>query len=828
MNITIPKIPLGIPTFSTIIQQRYLYVDKTLKLFDLIENRENYIIYRQKGFGKSLTLSTLKSIFSGEKELFKGLSAYSLIEEYASRPTPVLYFKFLQIATSSIKNFENSFDRIINKLSNEYSIDIRDTSLQNKISHLIEEIYKKYGHLAILIDDYDLPILNSYTNNDVLFFIQKTLKEFYETIESYNEYIRFTCIAGSEKSYEGSNLICLRNGMDITNDEYYTDIIGFTIDEIKYYFADYIKYISSSRSIPEETLWSQLMYIESNNSESEGRFLFNPQALIKCLIQGDISSYNSYTYPSQKMFSCLNPGDSDFIAAKNSKIYVDKSELLIYTNEFINTVQKYICISRPRRFGKTIAANMLASYYDLTGNAKVAFKGLKIQNDQSFCTHANKYIVIKINIQIFLSQTHEINTLIAKITSTIHDDLIKEFDAAYISDDINLSLKAISNKTQKKFVIVVDEWDCIFREFRKNKEWQEQYLDFLRYIFKDQEHIALVYMTGILPIKKYGTHSALNMFSEFSMLNAHPFTEFVGFTEDEVKKLCKSFKRDFNQCKAWYDGYTVNTCVSIYNPRSVIEYIIRGVSDTYWNNTETYEALQVYITMDYYGLRETIIKLLSNDYEKINTRTFTNDMRTFASQDDVLTLLVHLGYLSYNASNQTVHIPNKEISYEFVSAIQNKGWPKVVQAIKNSENLLKAVLAKDHEAVAKGIEAVHLETSILTYNDENALAYTISLAFYAAREFYTIVREFPTGKGFADCVFLPREKGRYPILCVELKWNKSANSAITQILEKNYPASLLNQSDPIILVGINYNIKTKKHTCSIKQIDHEKTTDCNK
>ena len=379
---------------------------------------------------------------------------------------------------------------------------------------------------------------------------------------------------------------------------------------------------------------------------------------------------------------------------------------------------------------------------------------------------------------------------------------------------------SITSSTGRKFIIAIDEWDCILREFKDKDAWQKKYLDFLRYLFKDQAHIALVYMTGILPIKKYGTHSALNMFDEYSMLGADPFTEFIGFTENEVLDLCKTYKRYFLEFKRWYDGYQVGSFTSIYNPRSVNCCISTGEFKTYWNNTETYEALRLYISMAYEGLHDAITLLLANGSVPVNTATFTNDMKTFHSMEDILTLLVHLGYLSFDRSHGCVRIPNSEIAQEFVTAIQNGGWSKVVQAIKNSETLLFALLNGDSKTVAKGIEEAHEEMSFLQYNDENALAYTIALAFFAARQWYTMVREFPTGKGFADLVFLPRPNTPYPALCIELKWNKGAHAALAQILARNYPASLIALRGSVVLAGITYDKKSKHHSCVI-MLDRE-------
>ncbi|MCR5815104.1 MAG: ATP-binding protein [Desulfovibrio sp.] len=548
--------------------------------------------------------------------------------------------------------------------------------------------------------------------------------------------------------------------------------------------------------------------------------LYHPFSTLKCFYEHK-NNYDYYLKKYSRSFTphyfCVHQGDAAFVEARDSEIYVDKSELLIHTNRLLETYNKYLCLSRPRRFGKTISANMLAAYYDVTCRAKTTFKGLKIAEHPTFLVHANQYIVIKITLQTYLSKAKKIDVMLENMRKDIIADLSRLYAEISARADLTLLMRSIAQVSGKKFVIVIDEWDCLFREFREHEAWQEKYLDFLRLWFKDQDYIALVYMTGILPIKKYGTHSASNMFNEYSMLAAAPLTEFVGFTESEVKNLCLQYKRDFLECKRWYDGYQIEDFSSIYNPRSVTSSISSGVFRTYWNTTESYEALKVYITMAKFGLKDAVIKLLANASIPVQTGTFANDMKTFGCQDDILTLLVHLGYLSYDAQTASVRIPNKEIAAEFVNAIQQSGWPIVVKAIESSKQLLEAVLNFDAAAVAKGVEAAHLETSQLQYNDENALAYTISLAFFAAREHYTIVREFPAGKGFADLVFLPRPHCPFPILLIELKWDKTAKAAIAQISQRQYPASLAEHEKPLLLVGINYDRESKKHTCHIER-----------
>lgn len=384
-------------------------------------------------------------------------------------------------------------------------------------------------------------------------------------------------------------------------------------------------------------------------------------------------------------------------------------------------------------------------------------------------------------------------------------------------NDLMSVLAEVFNEKRVPFIFIIDEWDCVFREYKNDTEGQIKYLDFLRRILKDQGYIALAYMTGILPIKKYGKHSALNMFTEIAMTNAAPIQEFTGFTENEVRQLCDEYKKDFNEVKRWYDGYTVDG-ESIYNPKSVVEALTRGTFRNYWTSTENYEALEEFIFRNEDGLKDTVIKLLAGEKKKIDPSTFTNDMVTFNSQDDVLTLLVHLGYLTFDSETNEVAIPNYEVSEQFASTIRNKDWAEVSKSLKVSDELLQATLNCDAEKVAKLISDSHSEnTSILQYNDENTLACVLSIAYYSARKDYILHRELPTGKGFADLVFIPRIGRNLPALIIELKKGHSAEEAIQQIKDNDYICKVLEHSSEIILVGINYDEK-KGHTCRIEKM----------
>ena len=397
-------------------------------------------------------------------------------------------------------------------------------------------------------------------------------------------------------------------------------------------------------------------------------------------------------------------------------------------------------------------------------------------------------------------------------------------DVDYFDEnDLIEAMQDVYEETRRPFVVIIDEWDCIFREYKEDKEAQEIYLDFLRDMLKDKPCIHLAYMTGILPIKKYGTHSALNMFDEFSMIDPGPMAEYVGFTEEEVASLCEKYKMDGEEVKCWYDGYSFDKVPAVYSPRSVVSCMRFGKIGNYWNQTETFEALKIYIDMNFDGLREDVLSMMAGESVPVNTGSFINDMATFRTEDDVLTLLIHLGYLAYDYENKTVRIPNNEIRGEYVNSVAVSEWGEVSTALKNSADTLNAIWQKRPLQVAEGIRQAHFETAHIQYNDENALSYTISLALYAARNFYTVHRELAGGKGFADLVFVPRKKFQEkPALIVELKWDKSVRGAIEQIRQKEYFESLKEYQGNMLLVGINYNIRTKDHECVIEELKKDK------
>ena len=362
----------------------------------------------------------------------------------------------------------------------------------------------------------------------------------------------------------------------------------------------------------------------------------------------------------------LNPDNSKFFQVINSSVYVDKSQLISFTNERINTEQRYICVSRPRRFGKSVNLAMLSAYYSKGCKSKKIFNDLSIANDTTYFKHLNKYNVIYINMQDFWTGSNDIEDMLQRLEKQIFNELTEEKPDINLDPDDNLSFWMedfyIATKRKKPFVILIDEWDCVMHEEVNSIK---VYLDFLRGWLKDKDYIALTYMTGILPIKKLGTQSSLNMFDEYSMLSSTGTEKYTGFTNEEVSNLCQKYNIDFEKIKFWYGGYNLNG-TELYCSHSVVNAILSKQFDGYQTEVKKYETLVKYITMNFEGLHDTIEKLFAKQSQPVNTQTFSNDMITFKNKDDIMTLLVHLGYLGYNAYNHTVYIPNEETFNEFL------------------------------------------------------------------------------------------------------------------------------------------------------------------
>ena len=520
----------------------------------------------------------------------------------------------------------------------------------------------------------------------------------------------------------------------------------------------------------------------------------------------------------------LNPGNSGFARIRND-VYVDKSGLISLINETIDTPRCLTCISRPRRFGKSFAAKMLCAYYDKTCDSSALFDDLEIATDEKFHgtyeKNRNRYDVIYLDMTNIIGKTGSCD-----VVSFIQESVTKEILDAYpglregkVFDE---TLMNAAELTGNKFIMIIDEWDAPIREI---PEIQKQYLQFLRMLFKGSgttdKIFAAVYMTGILPIKKDGSQSAISDFKEFTVIKPRKFGPYVGFTEEEVKRLCQEYHSDFQMMKQWYDGYTFRTAGAVYNPGSVIEAIRNDDFDSYWTQTSAAESLMEYISLDFDGLGKTVAELIGGGKVKVDTKGFANDLVTYRNQDDVLTLLIHLGYLAYDEEAEQAYIPNEEIRMEFAKVIREVKRDDTIKRIRESDQLIYDTIHGNGEAVAAQIEKIHEEEAPLHYNNEQALRSVVKRAYFSCGDEFVMLEELPASVGYADIVYLPKKASRMPALVIELKWNKSAEGAIAQIKERNYPRAMEGYGGAILLVGINYDKDApagkRRHTCVIEK-----------
>ena len=532
------------------------------------------------------------------------------------------------------------------------------------------------------------------------------------------------------------------------------------------------------------------------------------------------------------MGTYINKGNNAFrdIVAHE---YVDKTSLIPLVNATLNSERRYSCVTRCRRFGKSMAAKMLCAYYDKSCDSRELFVGLKAERDKSFETYLNRYSVLYLDVTSFTARPELRNNIVRNIQEKIIKELKNTFTDVVYDDNSDLMdvLASIHQSTGEKFFFIIDEWDAICREFPGRQKMKgspetvtptilDEYVMLLRRLFKTQDSDEVfvgAYLTGILPIKKYNTESALNNFNEYSMIRPGKMSESLGFTHEEVEVLCRSHGMDLSEMERWYDGYRIGKASRMFNPYSVMKAIYNEEYGSYWTTTGAYDSVITYIQMNYEGLKDGIIRMLAGERVYVNTTKFQNDMSIVRSKNDVLTVLIHLGYLAYDDDRGQCYVPNKEVADEFLNAVEDTSWTRLVEAITASKNLLDATIMGNEQAVARAIDIAHDEnTSILAYNDENSLACVLTVAYIWARNEYVIHREYATGKGYADLVMIPRRNVSKPALVIELKFNHSADTAIDQIRQKNYPAQIAEYTGDILLVGISYDKESKQHACRIE------------
>ena len=515
----------------------------------------------------------------------------------------------------------------------------------------------------------------------------------------------------------------------------------------------------------------------------------------------------------------FNPNNESYTRARNSQIFLDKTGLIEFLNKRLSTEENCIALSHARRFGKSHAAGMIDAYYSLGCDSSNLFDDTKIAKSKDYRKYMNQYNVIHIDVSSFWDSYKD--NIVEKIVEYICDEIREVYQERIdYSKMINSVLGSVYRISGIPFVIIIDEWDCVIRN-SEDKELVHKYLQFLHSLFKSEESkafLALAYITGILPIKKIKDESALNNFDEYTMLDSYPITEYFGFTEKEVRDLCEKYDMDFETTKAWYNGYLIDG-INMYNPNSVSRAMDRRRFDSYWKNTSSFASINTFITMNYEGLKDDIIAMLSGEKVMVDPRSFQNDLSEIHSEDDALTALIHLGYLGYDADMLSAYIPNYEVAEAFQMALKTGNWKEISRSISRCDELLMATISGREDKVAEIIELAHeTYTSVLTYNDENSLSCVLTMAYFTAPGYYNVIRELPAGKGYADFAFIPRANaGSRPAMVVELKYNQSADTAIKQIKEKRYHGALSGYSDRILLAGINYDKDSKKHTCVIEE-----------
>lgn len=518
------------------------------------------------------------------------------------------------------------------------------------------------------------------------------------------------------------------------------------------------------------------------------------------------------------MAFCLNTNSALILYQDlvNSEYFVDKSAIIEHISKRIRTSTKYVCVTKPRRFGKTSVLNMLGAYYCRAHDAKELFEGSAISQRKSYTVHLNRYNVINLCLnEIPLDRSR-------------YEDYIARFNNVIISD-IQESYPALKNKTFEKasdaliatgdeFIFIIDEWDYIFSH-ELYPEHHGDFLEFLRNLLKDRPYVALTYMTGVLPIKKYSTGSALNMFDEYTMLKDHIFGEYFGFLEREVEALCQKQKKvPLDDIRDWYNGYLSSTGGRIYNPRSVVLALMNGYCQSYWTRTGKMDEVLFFLKYNIGEVRDDVVKMVNGSSVWIDIeKEFSAGQEQISSRKDIYSAMIIYGLLSY--SDGELRIPNKELMIEFENALEDDEFGYVAQLVRNSGAVLEATLNKNGDLVASYLHDIHnSELPILKYNDENSLSCVVTLAYLSARNKYKVEREEKSGKGFVDLIFYPRRKN-LPGIVLELKADKTPADAIAQIREKEYCEKLRKENvTRILAVGINYDTKKKEHQCVIEEL----------
>ena len=512
--------------------------------------------------------------------------------------------------------------------------------------------------------------------------------------------------------------------------------------------------------------------------------------------------------------------------------FVDKSDILVKLNKVIGKVdEQYICITRPRRFGKTVMTNLISSYYAKGLPSKEIFDNLKISENEDYEKHLNQHNVISLYMSDMPFECDSYKDYIRFYNKKITWDLQKAFPQCDITEENGPwnNFYNIFQETGETFIFILDEWDSVFHNEMFTESDRRNYLDFLKNLLKDRPYVELAYMTGVLPIKKYSSGSELNMFDEFYFPTDTIYDTFFGFTEEEVKDLCQRNQKnggpiEYEQLAEWYNGYYTSDGKRLYNPRSINKALSQNTVKDYWTETGPGTEILGLVKNNIDAVKEDILKMVSGEKVMMASDDFSTSLHTIETKEDIYSVMIIYGFLSYYDGYLT--IPNKEIMKKFQKVLKDNSMGYIAKLAQNSNVMLEATLAGDTEKMEEILEYVHqTEIPLLQYNDENSLSCIVNLIYLNARDKYRIEREEKAGKGFADFIFYPLNPSDTAII-LELKKDDTPEHAIEQIMERKYYTRFLACEDGktvckpnVLVVGMAYEKKSGLHRCLVKELE---------
>lgn len=522
----------------------------------------------------------------------------------------------------------------------------------------------------------------------------------------------------------------------------------------------------------------------------------------------------------------------------NSNYFVDKTKILTELIPLMNTAANCICITRPRRFGKTVMANMLAAFLGKGVDSAGIFDKLEIAQSELYQKHLNSHHVIFIDFSRVPSGCDNYSEYIGKIKDNLRKDLLAEFSDSEIDihqDVLDILTGVFEYDGNAKFTFILDEWDAPFHMKFMSDADKYDYLLFLKNLIKDQPYVEFAYMTGILPIAKYSSGSELNMFMEYTMTNQHKFSNYFGFTQDEVNALYDEFLQKtenpnftLEELRDWYNGYLTASGERVYNPRSVAAALNNNKIGSYWTSSGPYDEIFYYIRHNIADVRDDLALMTAGEAVPARVQEYAAVSQNLTTKDEIFSAMVVYGFLSYDKGR--VLIPNKELMGKFDDMLRKeKSLGYVYNLAKKSEQMLAATLAGDTATMSEILEYAHnTEVPMLSYNSETELAAIVNLVYLAARDFYDVRREDKAGKGYVDFIFYPKYDTAADGVILELKINNTADEAIRQIKERNYALRFRGKlgetptcTGRILAVGIGYYKEEKRHECKVEVIASE-------